>query len=192
MSRYSFLVALLSIAWLSSKALETDGYYITLAGDTVKTKINLPKFLGQVNTAMFAKIGTFDSAKDNRKSFKPDEIRGFGFIYKNEQHDFVTKTFDGKPEFFEFRRRGPKLTLYSRLISSGGGQNTYTTIECVIERPDGTFVSLPGTNSTKRTKNTLKEFFTDSAIVQRIDGSFNERYNLEEDTVKLVDDINGQ
>jgi len=191
MIKYSFLITLFSVSILSLQALETYGYYVTQDGDTVATKIILPKFLGEVNTAMFAKIGTFDSATGTRKSFKPEEIRGFGFNYKNVQHNFVTKKFgENKPAFYEIRRRGAKLNLYSRLISGGGGQNTYTTIECAIEKPDGTFVVLPGTNSSQRTKNKLKEFFTDPEIVQLINVSFNERDSLEDDTLKLVDEIN--
>ena len=87
---------------------------------------------------------------------------------------------------------GAKLNLYSTLISSGGGQYSYTAIQCIIEKPDGSFVMLPGTESSKKTKNKLKGFFTQPDILQAIEDSFNDRNDLEDDAIRLVDGINSK
>ena len=45
------LIILFSLLGFFSRAVETDGYYVNLNGDTVRIKIILPKFLGEVNSA---------------------------------------------------------------------------------------------------------------------------------------------
>ena len=186
------LIFLFSLLTFFSRAVETDGYYVSQAGDTVSVKINLPKFLGEVNSASFPKIETRDTVTNLKQVFRPADIKAFGFVYKNKVHDFVTRNFDDKPGFYEKRRMGTKLNLYSTLISSGGGQYSYTAIECIIEKPDGSFVTLPGTESSKKTKNKLKGFFTEPDILQVIEGSFNDRNDLEKDSIKFVDGVNGK
>ena len=177
----------------AATAMQVDGYYLNANNDTIKTKIDLPHWLGKITVGMYTKLIVVDTSNTYSKQvFKPEDVKGYGFEYKGEHRDFVSKTFEGKSRFFELTRSGPAVKLYTIVESSGGGSYSYSVIKCIIEKPDSTYVWLAGDESGKKTKTKLKEFFTDPALQDKINASFNARENLEEDVDKLVDGLNGK
>ena len=189
------LLLLLMVSFLASAAIamQVDGYYINANNDTIKTKIDLPHWLGQITLGMYTKLVVVDTnANYSKQTFKPADVKGYGFEYKGEHRDFASKTFNGESRFFEVSRFGPVVNLYTIMESTGGGPYAYSAIKCIIEKPDSSYVWLAGDESGKKTKTKLKAFFTDPALQANIDTHFSDRQDLEEDVLKLVDGLNGR
>ena len=189
------LLLFLIVSFLASAAIamQVDGYYINANNDTIKTKIDLQHWLGQITLAMYTKLIVVDTnANYSKQVFTPADVKGYGFEYKGEHRDFASKTFDGKSRFFEVSRFGSVVNLYTIVESTGGGSYSYSSVKYIIEKPDSSYVWLASDESGKKTKTKLKEFFTDPALQSKIDIRFKDRQDLEEDVLKLVDGLNGR
>ncbi len=92
-------LGLLTVGAIDANAKKVEGYIITNENDTVKGLINLYKFslssgsvfLGDFNSEMlFTEVPFKALGKKKFKIYKPEDIKGYGFVSKGLSYEFVT------------------------------------------------------------------------------------------------------
>ena len=67
------------------------GYYLSNNNDSIVTQIEIPRSLFGVDLSkLLLKVEIVDSINGNQK-FKPKDIKGFGFLYKEKNYIFFSK-----------------------------------------------------------------------------------------------------
>jgi hypothetical protein len=96
MKQTLFLLTVSFLFSLNSSARDefADGYFITKSKDTLLCKILIPKDFGKFNAlTLFAKVTVLDSA-GTKKKYTPNDIKGYGFIYKSKTYIYISKDID--------------------------------------------------------------------------------------------------
>lgn len=192
--RYSILLFFLFALFCDSYAQTTaPGYYVTKTNDSVIAHIKIPKsiFGAEDFSKFLMKVEIVDSIKGTKK-FKPDDIKGFGFLYNEKRYRFFSKpTITEKNiRFLQPFILGQKTSVYwfHTTDQNGAPLGTFYT----LEKADGTytFFSTAELNLSKF-RASLKEFYKDYLEVQQlIDAKFQTRTSFKNDITELVQAVN--
>ena len=185
-----FLQLVLLFSCLVTRADNRPGYYITLAGDTVKSTIH--RGLNWFGDRGYTFITVVDAATGKKTTYHPNEIRGFGFEDEDHYLHFSSKPIDndGKLRFLEVARQTPKLSLfYHDIFRSGGGsppmlwQERYFT----LEHNQGEFLFFKDFGSMKKLRKQISEFFNDDpAVVSFTEAHFKKGKYVHQDMIELM------
>ena len=144
-----------------------DGYYITSNNDSVKTKIKVPKiiFSGVDVESLERKVKSVDSSNQGFEKFKPAEINGFGFFYKNKNYNFLKRPITPNTvKFFERIFSGSNASVYYYFKTGYRGAMSEVFI---VEKENGEDLVLKNSMSRKKIKNSLINFFSATSTVQQ-------------------------
>lgn len=192
--RYSILLLSLLIAGYCSYSQQTaPGFYISKANDTITTNIKIPSSLfGGADFSKFLfKVEVADSITGTEK-FKPDDIKSFGFLYKEKQYRFFSKPAITKNNlrFLQPIILAQKTSVYQfqTVNQNGAPIGTFYT----FEKEDGSYTFLTtGTKNLGKFRDALKEFYTDRPDVQQlIDTKFQTRNAIHQDITEIVQAVN--
>jgi hypothetical protein len=166
---------------------------VTKTNDTIIAQIKLPKSVfGSVDFSKFLfKVEVNDSVSGDKK-FKPEDIKGFGFIYNGEKHKLFSQPTitENNLRFLQPIILGQKTSLYQfqTVNQNGNPLGTFYT----FEKADGTYAFLnTGIRNLDNFKETLKTFYSDNLEVQKIiDTKFQSRISINDDIIKIVQTAN--
>jgi len=170
------------------------GFYITTTNDSITAQIKIPTSLfGSVDLSkLFFKVEILDSITQNSKKFKPSDIKGFGFVYKQISYSFFSQPTITKNNlrFLQALLLTPETNVYVFKTADQNGRaiGTFYT----FERKDGTYTFLStGIKNLEKFKETLKEFYKDKAALQAIiDTKFTSRMAIERDIITIAKTAN--
>ena len=144
------------------------GYLITQSNDTVDVRIKVPKTIfADVDIETFQR--RMDVAVDSTCNFKkygPDEIKGYGFYYRNVDYNFVAKHVKGTSRFFRKVFIGNNSTMYVYSNASGFIGTTFYTY--IVSARNSNDLVLENTLSRKQIKTLLKSYFHGNEAAQII------------------------
>lgn len=172
---------------------KVPGYYVTKTNDTVSTHIKLPKSVfGSVDFSKFLfKVEVNDSISGDKK-FRPEDIKGFGFIYNGVNYKLFSQPTitENNLRFLQPVILGQKTSLYQfqTVNQYGTPLGTFYT----FEKADGTYAFLnTGIRNLDNYRETLKTFYSDNLEVQEIiDMKFQSRMSINGDIIKIVQTAN--
>jgi hypothetical protein len=183
-------LALLLPALCQANSKIVEGYIISLHNDTISRHLQVEAdFFGQFNEIkLYHEVTVFD--KDGTtKILTPEDIKGFGFTYKDKQFSFISKPIDKEKKllFVEPLILGPKATLYMyKELSYMTNEYHFT-----LEKQDGSLLCLSDFSSLENFKEKLKSFFADDKdALTLIDLSFRSHARIERDMTKIVQEVN--
>jgi hypothetical protein len=187
-----FCIACFGYAYAQTPAT-APGYYVTMKDDTVTTQIKLPKSLfGSLDfSKLIFKVEVMDSINGAEK-FKPDDIKCFGFVYKEENYRFFSKpaiTLNNL-RFIQPVILGPNTNLYQfqTVDQNGAPLGVFYT----FEKLDGSYTFLStGLINLNKVKETLKEFYKENVAIQAfIDTKFQAKTAFNRDVITVVQEVN--
>jgi hypothetical protein len=174
-----------------------NGYYVSTDNDTVHVEVKVPKMIfDRVNyESLERKLKVADSSSESFQKFKPGEIKGFGFSYKNTDYNFTSKSIKGKrPRFFQKVVSGDKASLYFYYTTSVdyttylSSRKSYTYI---VEKRNGDNLVLRTPVSRRKIKARLKKLFENEPNAQAIiDESAISNRHLKNSLKKIIEAIN--
>ncbi len=160
----------------------TNGYYVTLKGDTVRgqVQVNPPS-----NEDFYKQFYFKDQRSKKPKLFTAQRVKAYGFNDK----DFVMVTLSQKKVFIERLTRG-RLRFYEYRYSNGNAENELQTVYYIKDtQPESADLELTTLKklSTKFYKKNLKPFMKDQPTIwNNLDKySFNEQ-----NVISAVNDFN--
>ncbi len=184
--------------WVSSffvsySQTTAPGYYVINNNDSVVVQIKIPTsiFGAEDFSKLLLKVEIVDSI-NGAKKFKPNEIKRFGFLYKEKNYTFFSKPTITKKNirFLQPFITGPKTSIYwfHTVDQNGAPLGTFYT----FEKEDGTYTFLStGIRSLDKFRATLKEFYKENAEVQQlIDAKFQNRASINRDMMEIVQAVN--
>jgi len=194
--RHYILIFILLVSFsYSYSQTNVLGYYVTKTNDTITAQIKLPKSVfGSVDFSKFLfKVEVNDSISGDKK-FKPEDIKGFGFIYNGENYKLFSKPTITKKNlrFLQPVILGQKTSIYQfqTVNQNGAPLGTFYT----FEKTDGTYAFLnTGIRNLDNFRETLKTFYSDNLEVQEIiDMKFQTRMSIKGDIIKIAQTVNNQ
>jgi hypothetical protein len=186
-------VALLFITMLllnnSYSQSTAAGYYITQKNDTVVAQIKLRKgIFGQSLHISLKEVEVVDSLY-KETTFKPEDIKGYGFLQKGVYVRLVSKPIkDGSYKFLYPVVTGPKTSLYqySESIAGSGTNFAQSKVFYTFEKADGTYLFLRNMLN-KKFKSELKAFYSGNTAVQElIDTKLKYWLDMQADLVEIM------
>ncbi len=192
MKHYILLFVLLTSFIYSYSQTTVPGYYVTKTNDTITAQIKIPKSIFGVDLSkFFFKVEIVDSINGNKK-FKPNDIKSFGFLYKEINYIFFSKPTitENNLRFLQPFIIGPKTSIYwfHTVDQNGIPLGTFYT----FEKADGTYTFLStGVLSLSKFRESLKEFYKDYLEVQQlIDKRFQNKPSIKHDIIEIVQAVN--
>ncbi|RAJ76658.1 hypothetical protein CLV59_108178 [Chitinophaga dinghuensis] len=186
--RYLSLVFILSLLTTYSKGQSVaSGYYLTQANDTVSAQIKIRKGVsGQAINDFSDEIEIVDSLKGFIK-YHPEEINGFGFLYKGQHYRFISKPIkNGNKKFLSPIFTGPKSSLYVYGTQTIGGTYSSKQVFYTLEKPGNNYLFLKNILNNKF-RNEVKEFYKDTpAVMQIIDTKLKYWLDLDKDLMEIL------
>ena len=154
-NKYFLIIVLSAIGEISLGQTWANGYYISGQNDSVLTTIKIPTplFQGFDPQRLQHKVKTKIDDSSAFQTFKPSEVKGFGFVYKNERYKFVSITLDDRRRsFFRMIYSGNHVAgYYSYSIGYRG-----SSIVAVRKQVDGGETLLLKSSSMSKRKIKLK------------------------------------
>lgn len=152
----------------------------------------MPKSIFGVDLSKLLLKVEIEDSLNGTKKFKPNDIKSFGFLYKEKNYTFFSKPTitENNFRFLQPFIAGPKTSVYwfHTLDQNGAHLGTFYT----FEKEDGTYTFLStGIRSLDRFRSTLKEFYKVNAEVQQlIDTKFQNRTAINRDMLEIVQAFN--
>lgn len=168
-----------------------SGYYINKNSDTITVEIKIKKgVFGQATNNFRNEIEVIDSINGS-KVFTPDDIKGYGFLYKGIKYTFVSKPVkNGSYDFLVPVLLGSKTSLYQHGIYTSTGAFANNQVFYTFEKADGTYLFLKNILN-KKFKSQLKIFYKDNAEAQHlIDTKLRYWLDLQKDLKEIVQVVN--
>ncbi|MEQ1797916.1 MAG: hypothetical protein ABL872_08180 [Lacibacter sp.] len=192
MKLYILFIFFSASFYISYSQTTVPGYYVTNNNDSVDTQIKIPKSLfGTDLSKLLLKVEIVDSINGTKK-FKPKDIKGFGFTYKEKHYHFFSKPAitERNVRFLQPFIIGQKTSVYwfHTVDQNGIPLGTFYT----FEKADGTYTFFStGELSLSRFRASLKEFYKDYPEVQQlIDTKFQTKPSLKHDITEIVEAVN--
>ncbi len=166
-----------------------SGYYLTNTNDTLNTQIKLPKSIfGSVDLSkLLFRVEVTDSV-NGAKKLKPEDIKGFGFLYNGENYTYFSQPFTSEKNlrFLQPVILGTKTNLYQgqTVNQNGSPLGTFYT----FQKADGTYAFLnTGMLRLSEFRATLIKFYKDEKHIQElIETKFLNRISIKNDILEIV------
>jgi|GEM_PF-896844 len=205
MKHYTFLFFFLTLFSYvyAQNATTVPGYYVTNTNDTVNAQIKLPHnlFSNKVMLVKFSeKVTIVDSANESRV-FRVKDIKGFGFLYKDNRYQCFSKDFGRENafsasthKFYQAIILGQKSNLYHKLTTVDAA-GRILGIMSFLEKPNGTStpIYLFAQVKPEFIRNLLKQFYKDNVEVHPlIDSKFQSKLfeTWQNDIIEIVHTVN--
>ena len=181
-----YVLLMLLTSFTNSYAKTVDGYIITLKGDTVFSKIKIPGAFSNFN---YNEVEIIDSTNES-KVLTPEDIKGYGYHYKNKDYVFMSKKIKkGTLYFLEQIVGGTKASLY-QYISSNFGYGS-DKVFYTFEKAGGINLFIVNYAALSDFRNELRFFYSENIEVQKlIDSKFNGRGHIQDDIKEIVEAVN--
>jgi hypothetical protein len=193
MRHFILSLVLLTICGFSFSQSTVSGYYVTNDNDSIDAQIKMPKSIfGSVDLSKFLFKVEVNDGSNSPKKLKPEDIKGFGFMFNGETYSFFSKpTMTEKNlKFLQPVILGPKTNLYQfqTIDQNGKPLGTFYT----FQKADGTYTFLnTGIPGLSEFRKTLKEFYKDEIHLQQlIDTKFESRKSIKNDIMEIVQTSN--
>lgn len=197
-----FLFALFSYSNAQTPTT-VPGYYVTNRNDTINAQIKLPHYIFSNKTMLIKfieKVEIIDSTNE-KKVFRVNDIKGFGFLYNENKYQFLSKDFGRENAFSASTHRfyqaiilGQISNLYHRLTTVDENGRILGMMY-FLEKSDGTNTAIYLFARTKPEfiKNLLKQFYKDNVeVLPLIDSKFQRKTfeTWQNDIIEIVQTVN--
>jgi hypothetical protein len=182
-------MGLLLFAAICNGQIMAPGYCIYPDSDTSFITIKVPmEPFGKLNAiSLQKKLKVYDSL-GHLKKIKPPDITEFGFRFKEINHHFFAKQFNGNSwYFFEALNLGPGASLFYYFYRTRQGLHEYF----IVEKKQALPLQLTNMMRKKKIRSRLKEFFEgDQALIEKADSISLQHRALKKSLESLVNDVN--
>jgi hypothetical protein len=166
------------------------GYIISERDDTVNTTLAVHvDAWGRLNEAKLNHTVELPDSSGNYLNLTPDDIKGFGFSFKEKQYTYVSKPIDqeGHLMFVQPLVTGPNTTLfcYTQLYHQMSEEHF------TFEKQDGSYICISSFSPPEQIQHELKSFFReDEQALSVISTCFQKRSSLQKDIDRVVREVN--
>jgi hypothetical protein len=167
-----------------------EGYIISERDDTVSTTLAIHvDALGRLNEAKLNHTVELPDSSGNYLNLTPDDIKGFGFSFKNKKYAYVSKPIDpeGHLMFVQPVVTGPNTTLfcYTQLYHQQS-EDHFT-----FEKQDGSYICISSFSPPDQIREELRSFFRENQeTLSVINSCFQKRSSLLKDIDRVVREVN--
>jgi hypothetical protein len=191
--RWLFFLLFFAPPLLSHASVKlVSGYIISQRDDTVSTTLAVyVDAFGHLNESKLNHGVELPDSSGNLLNLTPDDIKGFGFSFKEKEYAFVSRPVDpeGHQMFVKPLICGPNTTLYCYT------QLYYTRSEehFTFEKQDGTYICISSFSEPEKIREALKSFFRENEeTVTFLDNCFRKRSTIQKDVEGVVNEVNNE